>query len=201
MDLSFYIEEVINLFFRKKWYFIACIIIFLFSTMLGIILKKPILIADFYRDYCENYICIVFSKGGNVFFLFGMRILCNVLFLLPVCLSAFHFILIPVPVLLLAYRGFVLGIEIFVLVSCYSFQGIAVVFLLIVPQNFILAATICFLSVFTGKCEREFRAVKSLCVFRAHLPILLIFLLVVVAAAILELLLILLFFKPFTWII
>lgn len=197
MNLSFFIDECKNGVLRHKILTISLAILFLSSTMCGIVLVKPAGVFDYYLGYCDNYVYKVVCAGVNPFSILMGRCLSNILFFIVVCMSSCVVFLFPLQIFNVFYRGFVFGIELFILCTCYSVNGFFIALLLVFPQNIILGGILVLISPFCIECGTQILHARSLKPAYAYLSRLLFFLIVSLAAAILELFTVVIIFRPF----
>lgn len=201
MNLLFYINECRNCLFRHKMLTISLIILFLSSTMCGIILEKPTVIFDYYLAYCENYTYKIFSVNASVFSIFTGRCISNILFFAVVCVSSSVVFLFPLHIFIVFYRGFIFGIELVILCTCYSVSGFFVALLLVFPQGIIFAAILILSAPFSFECGLQTYHSRSLIAMREYFCWLIFFLSIALLSAVLESLTVIILFKPFIFVL
>ncbi len=201
MNLSFYINECKNYVLRYKIAVIGLILLFLISTMCGIIIIKPSNIFDYYLGYCDNYMYKIFSVGSNTFSVLTGRILSNFLFLIAVCISSCIIFAFPLQVFTIFYRGFVFGTELMILCTCFSVSGFFVAFLLVLPQSLIFGSILILSSPFSIECGLTTFRCLSLEKMKEYFPWLIFFSVLSVLSALLEFLTVIIIFRPFTFVL
>ena len=169
--------------------------------MCGIIIIKPTLIIQFCHGYCENYVYKVFSADASVFSLLVSRCIGNILFLAVVCLSSTLIFILPLQIFAILYRGFIFGVEIFILLAYYTVGGFFVVVLLLLPQAILCGGILIFSTPFSLECGLTTLQTRSLRHTRGFLPWLLFFGAICLLSAVLEFFTALIFFKPFALIL
>ena len=201
MNLSFFLGECKNRILRYKFLILALVLAFLTSTMCGIIIVKPTLIIQFCHGYCENYMYKVFSLESGIFSVLISRCIGNTLFLVVVCLSSTVIFVFPLQIFAIFYRGFIFGVEIFILFAYYTVGGFFVVILLLLPQAILCGGILIFSTPFSLECGLTAFQARSLEHMRGFLPWLVFFGAICLFSALLEFFTVLIFFKPFALIL
>lgn len=162
--------------------------------MCGIIFCNTPAFYEYHLKICDRFLDRVCYSDRSVFLIFLERTTGCVLVLLPVLAGGFHPVCLPLPALVLVFRGYTFGGTLAILFSVYEFSGALVAIVLYLPVRLL---TDCVLLIAAAvSCSRAFRFSFCSGDLRDLLLDLAFFAVCMVLVCLLEMLLLLVLFHP-----
>lgn len=141
----------------------------------------------------SNLGVVCFEKGGVISSSFFTRLLSMLLIALICFGCSFTDYLFPLAILFLSYRGYLLGINICLIIAVNGIGGIVTAILVVFPCQLIALAVLSLFYLLMSKTCRDFRAFGGCRVPNQKLKIIVITLIVLIAICLLEALLLAIF--------
>lgn len=138
MNLPFLLKNCFGRIFCRKKTFISLIILFLCSTICGIVFVKTPSVYEYHFNMCERFIDKVCFSSTSVFLIFIERTAGNVLILAFFVIAGIHPAACVLPPVILIYRAYTFGGSLFIFCSVYRFTGVLVAFLLYFPIHIMI---------------------------------------------------------------
>ena len=186
------IIEILNSLKRSNTIVIISVIVFALGLLLGVFITLPTDILDVFSSqsiiYYTNVLCLEFSPIS----LLISKTLSLALLLLVVGLFCLNKYTIYLNLIILFYRGYILGVVLKVFLSNLLIIGaIIFLFLILIEAIFLLLSIIIFISIMQDACEKSFNLI-----FQRGVKCYILCLLIAIIGAILEFLFIVMLFRP-----
>lgn len=200
MNLSLYIEEIINATRKHRYWLFFSVFLFISGIMCGIIIDKPLNLEIYYRDYCSDLIYNIIDKNQSALLLFLSQFF-NCILLIVFCIPGGVIVyFLPLQCIIIFYKGFLFGTTCAIIITSYSLNGILILALIMIPQQLIFCVILILLNcsayenaVYNNKCGRYSFTPYSQAVILAIFAS--------AAAAVLELVTILALIRPLNFIL
>lgn len=194
MNLLFCYRDCFCRIIKRKKTLIFLLLLFLCSTLCGIIFVNSPSFYEYHLRMCDRYLDRVCYSQTNVFLIFIKRTAGHSIFLLLLFVAGVHRAACVFTPLALVYRGYTFGGSIYIFLKVYRFSGAVVLFVLYLPVHLLL--DVLFLACGTLSFARaaDFRFCKN--DFKELMLDFFLFLLAVTAICLLEAVLLLAFFHP-----
>ena len=144
MNLFVCCEEVKYSLRSHKFLILVSFLIFIAGIICGIVIEKPLSLDIYFRDYCGDFIFKIVNKDQSVFSLFFARLINHILMFGACLFLAISVWCIPVPVIIIFYKGFIFGTVCVIMVTVYSFSGIFIFIVVYVPQQLLFTTVLIF---------------------------------------------------------
>lgn len=119
--------------FQRKIIIVIAVLLLLCSTMCGIIFAKTPAFYEYHLKMCDRFLDRVCYSDRSVFLIFLERTAGNALLLVLVLAGGLHPALLPIPAVVLVFRGYACGGTLTILFSVYGFSGALVALALYLP--------------------------------------------------------------------
>lgn len=184
--------EILNSLKRSNTIVIISVIVFALGLLLGVFITLPTDILDVFSSqsitYYTNVLCLEFSPIS----LLISKTLSLALLLLVVGLFCLNKYTIYLNLIILFYRGYILGVVLKVFLSNLLIIGaILFLFLILIEAIFLLLSIIIFISIMQDACEKSFNLI-----FQRGVKCYILCLSIAIIGAILEFLFIVMLFRP-----
>lgn len=148
--MSDIIKQKIKCLKKSLKYGIILFAVYVFGIILGVITNNGCLIPSLYNG-AYNYFFCVFDVYSSIFSILLRRILVILsLFIIFFALSLNKYVA-PLSVLIIFYRGLIIGCVSVVFFETYKISGGFVFFLVVIPQNLIITAGLIALILLNGE--------------------------------------------------
>ncbi len=155
MNLLFCFQDCLSRIVLRKKTVIVLIIVFLCSTLCGIIFVKTPTFYEFHLRQCNRYLDQVCYSQTNVIVICFRRFFGCLLYILLLTAAGIHPVALIFAPLALVYRAYTFGGSVFLLVSAYRASGVVVLLTIFLPVH--ILSDVLFLAVATLSFERAFR--------------------------------------------
>ncbi len=189
--------KIFNVIFKRKLLFVIPLAVFIVFVFLGAILPKE-QEKFFYSDSTVNIFIVSLSYGGKISKLLLNRIFADIFCLVLFYITSYSIFLMPLNLLIIAYKGYVLGAIMIAIISNFGFTGVMLFFFGVLIQNIIsLFALIVMTSasfynkILSPKCNSSLKS--------DMLKVFLLSGVLIILSVIVQLISIMLFLRPFNY--
>lgn len=144
-------------------------------------------------DNLNNFGVVCFQKGGVVNSSFFTRLLSMLLVMLICFGCSFTDYLFPLSILFLSYRGYLLGVNISLIIAVNGLGGVVTAILVVLPCQLLALAVLSGFYILMSKTRKDFRAFGGCRVPNQKLKILVLTLIILFAICLIEALLLAIF--------
>ncbi len=131
---------------KKTLFFAIQILAFTVGLALAFVFKPTVFISEYLTENAENYYCAVMYADTGIFSIFFNRVVVNFGYFIIITGIGFVSFLFPLSTLIIAYRGYILGLTVCIFYSTFGLTGILIAVFMIMPQNIITTLAMILLS-------------------------------------------------------
>ncbi len=142
MNPLFLLRDCLARAFARKWIPAALLILFLSSTVCGIVFIKTPVFYEYHLRVCDRFLDRVVYSDRSVFLIFLERGAGNLLLLALILAGGIHPAALLLPAVVVAYRAYLFGGTLAILFTVYGASGAFVAFALYLPVQIAVCAVL-----------------------------------------------------------